>query len=64
MKVKEGDTYNGVELEKRIADDSDPDSDDLSNLYLNSGFLFSSVTPVEVSADGNVIDLEIRINEG
>jgi len=64
LKVKEGDTYNGVELEKRIADDSDPDSDDLTNLYQNSGYLFSSVTPVEVSADGNVIDLEIRINEG
>ena len=64
FKFKEGDTYNAVELEKRIADDSDPDSDDLSNLYQNSGYLFSSVTPVEVSADGNVIDLEIRINEG
>ena len=64
LKIKEGDTYNGVELEKRIADSSDPDSDDLSNLYQNSGYLFSSVTPVEVSADGNVIDLEIRINEG
>ena len=64
LKIKEGDTYNGVELEKRIADSSDPDSDDLSNLYQNSGYLFSSVTPVEVSADGNVIDLEVRINEG
>ena len=64
LKIKEGDTYNGVELEKRIADGSDPDADDLSNLYQNNGYLFSSVTPVEVSADGNVIDLEIRINEG
>ena len=26
--------------------------------------MFSSVTPVEVNADGNEIDLEIRINEG
>ncbi len=64
LKIKQGDTYNGVELENRIADNSDPDSDDLSNLYQNSGYLFSSVTPVEVSADGNIIDLEIRINEG
>ena len=64
LKIKEGDTYNGVELEKRIADRSDPDADDLSNLYQNNGYLFSSVTPVEVNADGNVIDLEIRINEG
>ena len=64
LKINEGDTYNGVELEKRIADSSDPDANDLSNLYQNNGYLFSSVTPVEVSADGNVIDLEIRVNEG
>ncbi len=64
LKIKEGDTYNGVELEKRIADKSDPDANDLSNLYQNNGYLFSSITPVEVNADGNIIDLEIRINEG
>jgi len=64
LKIKEGDTYNGVELEKRIADRSDPDANDLSNLYQNNGYLFSSITPVEVNADGNIIDLEIRINEG
>ena len=64
LKIKKGDTYNGVELEKRIADRSDPDADDLSNLYQNNGYLFSSITPVEVNADGNIIDLEIRINEG
>ena len=64
LKIKKGDTYNGVELEKRIADRSDPDANDLSNLYQNNGYLFSSVTPVEVNADGNEIDLEIRINEG
>ena len=56
LKINEGDTYNGVELEKRIADGSDPDADDISNLYQNNGYLFSSVTPVEVSADGNIID--------
>jgi len=64
LSIKEGDTYNGVELEKKIADRSDPDADDLSNLYQNNGYLFSSITPVEVNADGNIIDLEIRINEG
>ena len=64
LKIREGDTYNGVELEKGIADRSDPDANDLSNLYQNNGYLFSSITPVEVNADGNVIDLEIRINEG
>jgi outer membrane protein insertion porin family len=64
LRITEGDTYNGVELEKRIADDTNPDADDLTNLYQNNGYLFSSIVPVEVSAEGNVIDLEIRITEG
>ena len=64
LKIKKGDTYNGVELEKRIADNSDPDAFDLTNLYQNNGYLFSTITPVEVSADGNVIDMEIRVTEG
>ncbi|NNK74316.1 MAG: outer membrane protein assembly factor BamA, partial [Flavobacteriaceae bacterium] len=59
LRINEGDTYNGVELEKRVQDNENPDTDDLTNLYQNSGYLFSTVTPVEVSADGNVIDLEI-----
>ncbi|MGR7812438.1 outer membrane protein assembly factor BamA [Lacinutrix undariae] len=64
LKIKEGSTYNGVELRKRIADDSRPDAMDLTNTYQNSGYLFSTINPVEVSADGNVIDMEIRISEG
>ena len=64
LKINEGDTYNGVELEKRIQDNENPDANDLTNLYQNSGYLFSTVTPVEVSAEGNVIDLEIRVTEG
>ncbi len=64
LRIKEGDTYNGVELQKRIADDTKPDGDDLTNLYQNNGYLFSTITPVEVSADGNIIDMEIRVIEG
>ena len=62
--IQTGETYNGVLLKKRIADTSKPDGQDITNLYQNNGYLFSSVTPVEVNADGNEIDLEIRINEG
>ena len=64
LKLNEGDTYNGVELRKRIADEEKPDGIDLTNLYQNTGYMFSTINPVEVSADGNVIDLEIRITEG
>ena len=64
LKIQKGDTYNGVELEKRIADNTDPDAYDLTNLYQNNGYLFSTITPVEVSADGNIIEMEIRVTEG
>ena len=64
LRIEKGDTYNGIELQKRIADNSSPDADDLTNLYQNNGYLFSSINPVEVNADGNVIDMEIRITEG
>ncbi len=64
LRIKEGSTYNGVELRKRIADDTKPDALDLTNLYQNNGYLFSTINPVEVSAEGNVIDMEIRISEG
>lgn len=64
LRINKGDTYNGVLLQKRIADGSKPDADDITNLYQNNGYLFSTINPVEVSADGNVIDMEIRISEG
>ena len=64
LKIEKGDTYNGVELEKRIADNTDPDAYDLTNLYQNNGYLFSTITPIEVSTNGNIIDMEIRVTEG
>jgi outer membrane protein insertion porin family len=62
--IKEGDTYNGVELRERIADETNPDAQDITNAYQNNGYMFSTINPVEVSAEGNVIDMEIRISEG
>ncbi len=62
--IKKGATYNGVLLRKRIADDSKPDGEDLTNLYQNNGCLFSQINPVEVSAANDTIDFEIRIIEG
>lgn len=61
--IAEGDSYNGVLLKERIQDEK-PDANDLSNLYQNNGYLFSSVNAVEVSAENDTIDFEIRINEG
>ncbi len=62
--IKKGDVYNGTILQKRIADQTKPDGEDLTNLYQNNGYLFSSINPVEVRTANDTIDFEIRITEG
>ncbi len=62
--LKKGDVYNGVLLEKRIADKSKPDGEDITNLYQNNGYLFSSINAVEVKTANDTIDFEIRVTEG
>jgi outer membrane protein insertion porin family len=62
--INKGEVYNGVLLEKRIADKSKPDGEDLTNLYQNNGYLFSTINPVEVKTANDSIDFEIRITEG
>ena len=62
--IKKGDTYNGVLLKERIADNSKPDAVDITNQYQNNGYLFSQINPVEVAAVNDTIDFEIRIIEG
>ena len=62
--IKKGDTYNGVLLEKRIADKSKPDAEDITNLYQNNGYLFSNINAVEVKTANDTIDFEIRVTEG
>ena len=62
--LSKGDTYNGVLLKKRIADNSKPDGEDLTNLYQNNGYLFSNINPVEVSVENDTINFEVRIVEG
>ena len=62
--INKGDVYNGVLLKKRIADETKPDGQDITNLYQNNGYLFSNINAVEVSADNDTIDFEIRVTEG
>lgn len=62
--IKKGDVYNGVMLQKRIADPTKPDGFDITNQYQNNGYLFSNINPVEVRTYNDTIDFEIRIVEG
>lgn len=62
--IKNGDLYNGVLLQKKIADASNPDAFDLTNEYHNHGYLFAQVIPVETKTYNDTIDYDIRIVEG
>ena len=62
---KKGDIYDAVGFNKKVGEDGGKDDDsDLKSLYMNSGYLFSNITPIEKSVDGDSINLEIRITEG
>jgi len=62
LKIKAGDRFNSKALYSRV--NGDPDGNDISSLYLNNGYLFANVIPVEVKVEKDSIDLEIRIREG
>jgi outer membrane protein insertion porin family len=62
--INKGDVYNGTLLENRISDKKKPDGEDITNLYQNTGYLFSTVNAVEVKTTNEIIDFEIRIVEG
>jgi len=60
--IDQGDVYNPSLLDARL--NFNPNGGDVSSLYMDNGYLFFQVTPVEVYVDGDSIDLEIRIYEG
>lgn len=60
--IQKGDVYDQSRLEKRLF--ADPNGTDISSLYLDDGYLFFSVDPVELYADKDSIDLEMRLYEG
>jgi outer membrane protein insertion porin family len=61
--VKKGSVYNQSLILDRLQGLSGAE-DAVSNLYLDFGYLFSRLTPVEAKVEGDSIDLEIRIYEG
>ncbi|WP_282073528.1 outer membrane protein assembly factor BamA [Polaribacter atrinae] len=63
LKIEKGDVYNGAVLEERVKGDGSPTSQDISTLYQDNGFLFSSVNAVETKVENDSITVEIRIRE-
>lgn len=62
LKIKKGDVYDASFLNERLF--VDPQGGDVSSLYLDNGYLFFNMIPVEVNVQNDTIDLEIRIQEG
>lgn len=61
--IKKGDLYDKSLLEQRLY--MSQDGRDITSLYMDRGYLFFNITPVEMNIDeNNHINYEIRINEG
>ncbi|MBI1226550.1 MAG: outer membrane protein assembly factor BamA [Bacteroidetes bacterium] len=60
--IKKGDVYNAEMLETRLR--FSQDGRDVSSLYMDNGYLFFNVEPIEVAVASDSIDLELRIFEG
>lgn len=60
--IKSGDVYNKELLNNNLT--YSETSLDVSSLYMDDGYLFFRVDPVEVQVENDSIDLEIRLNEG
>lgn len=62
MGISKGDIYNQELLETRLR--FSQDGRDVTTLYMDNGYLFFQVDPIEVAIEDDSIDLEIRIFEG
>lgn len=60
LNIKKGDHYDKTLLNNRL----NVDEDAVTTLYMDRGYLFFNVQPVEVKVDKDSIDIELRIFEG
>ncbi len=60
--IKSGDIYDQSKLESKLF--MSENGFDVSSLYMDDGYLFFNVNPVEVLVENDSIDLEMRIYEG
>jgi outer membrane protein insertion porin family len=62
LAIKEGSVYSKETLDKRL--NYNPTGQDVTSLYMNDGYLFFQIEPVETKVEGDSIDIEMRITEG
>jgi outer membrane protein insertion porin family len=62
LAISKGDVYNKDLIDKKLQ--FNPKGLDISGLYMDDGYLFFKINPVEVAVAGDSIDVEMRIFEG
>ena len=60
LDMKPGDVYNQKQMNKRLSEDDDA----VSSLYMDNGYLFYNVLPIEKDVTNDSISLEMRVTEG
>jgi outer membrane protein insertion porin family len=60
--IKKGDIYSQAVLDARLY--MSQDSRDITSLYMDDGYLFFQIQPIEVLVENDSIDIEMRIYEG
>ncbi|HRD58825.1 MAG TPA: POTRA domain-containing protein [Ferruginibacter sp.] len=62
--IKKGDIYNIETLNKRLGKQLSAEGGDIGSLYMDDGYLFFRVEPIETAVYNDTIDFEIRMTEG
>jgi outer membrane protein insertion porin family len=60
--IRKGDIYNQDQLDASLQ--FNPNGIDLMSLFVDDGYLTCTIEPIEISAENDSIDLQIRIREG
>jgi len=62
--IKRGDVYNLELLNKRLGKQVSAEGGDVQSLYMDDGYLFYRIDPVETAVNKDTIDFEVRMTEG
>ena len=60
--IKKGDVYDQSILDTRL--NMNQNGRDVTSLYMDDGYLFFQVSPVEINVENDSIDIEMRMYEG
>jgi outer membrane protein insertion porin family len=63
LRIKQGDVFSEDNLTKRLSGPT-PNSDDVSSLYLNDGYLTYNTDAVQTDIHNDTVDMELRVYEG